>query len=97
MKLGQKVILSSILVSTAFAPLPSFASEGSSAVVLQAAAAHRPLPAAASFGIRSDEDRYVSREAASPGAKIYRGGDVMVISVTAVALVLLVVLLNILI
>lgn len=55
------------------------------------------VPRGTSLGSSADEAKYAAREAASPDAKKYRGGDVIVISVTAVAIILLVVIIIILI
>jgi hypothetical protein len=49
------------------------------------------------LGARSDEQRYAAREAASPDAKKYRGGDVIVISASVLVVILLVVLIIVLI
>ncbi len=47
--------------------------------------------------LRADEQAYASREAASPDAKKYKAGDVIVISATTLVIILLVVLIIILI
>lgn len=55
------------------------------------------IPSKSSFGSRTDEQRYAAREKASPDAKNYRGGDVIVISVTLAVIILLGVIILILI
>jgi hypothetical protein len=82
---------------------PAFATEGT------AARPERPLPTLqaparthvagrATPATRADRSRYAAREAASPEAKQYKGGDdVVIIGSSAVVLVLLVVLIIVLI
>ncbi len=59
----------------------------------QRAAQHRSVERATP----SEEKSYAAREAASPGAKEHRGGDTLVIGASALAVVLLVVVVLILI
>ncbi len=56
-----------------------------------------PASKGISRGLIADQERYAAREAASPNAKDYKGGDVIVIGATTLAVVLLVVLIVILI
>ena len=56
-----------------------------------------PAPKGVSLGSAQDEKRYAAREATSPEAKNYRGGDVIVISATTALIILLVVLIVVLI
>ena len=55
------------------------------------------LPAGAAMASLTDAQRYAARETASPEAKKYRGGDYIVISASALAVILLVVLILVLI
>jgi len=77
----------------------AFPDTGAAAV----AAAAESLPKAASLpsgtspASLSDAERYAAREATSPDAKKYRGGDYIVISASVLAVILLVVLILILI
>ena len=56
-----------------------------------------PAPSPRAFGDPADEARYAAREAASPDAKKYRGGDVIVIGASTLAVILIVVLIIVLI
>lgn len=69
----------------------------SSSVATETRAGDSTPPPRASFGARSEEARYAAREAASPDAKKYRGGDVIIISAGALALILVIVLIIVLI
>jgi hypothetical protein len=53
-------------------------------------------PRGAVVGSPAEDKRYAMREAASPDAKNYKGGDVVVISVTTAVIVLLAVVILIL-
>jgi len=55
-----------------------------------------PVAPKASKTSADDRARYAARDAASPGAKNYRGGDTVVIGTTAVVAILAVVLLVVL-
>jgi hypothetical protein len=63
--------------------------ESKPAVVQQA-------PRGTAVGSKADDQRYAMREAASPDAKNYKAGDVVVISVTTAVIVLLAVIILIL-
>jgi hypothetical protein len=83
----------------AFAPLCASAKEpgsvGDSVAVQTTPAAAENVPR---VGSSADEARYAAREAASPGAKNYNGGDaVIVISASAAVLILAIVLIVVLI
>lgn len=56
-----------------------------------------PVPGTRTLGSPADEKRYAQREAASPEARNYRAGEVVVISVTALVIILLVILIIVLI
>jgi len=92
--LPRLLIALSLLIAT-----PAYASEGRR-VINETPAAAQTAPVrspAAARATRSERSRYAAREAASPEAKQYRGGDdVVIISAGAVALVLAVVLLVVL-
>lgn len=60
-------------------------------------AARANAPKGVWLGSQSEDRRYAVRETASPDAKKYRGGDVIVISATALIIALLVVIILILI
>ena len=66
----------------------------------RASAAPRAQPATSATAPKSsnapDRDRYAAKEASSPNAKNYRGGDTLVIGASAVAAILAVVLLVVL-
>jgi hypothetical protein len=53
-------------------------------------------PRGPAVGSKADDQRYAMREAASPDAKNYKAGDVVVISVTTAVIVLLAVIILIL-
>lgn len=82
---------------------PAFAFEGGAPRAEAPSAAHAPattrvLPQRAALATRTDRSRYAAREAASPEAKQYRGGDdVVIIGGSALALVLAIVLIIVLI
>jgi hypothetical protein len=94
----RSIARSALLLLTLLVAQPAFgATDVARQVdVNQPAALARP-PERAALGTPSEQERYAAREAASPEASKYRGGDTIVISVTAVAIVLLVVLVLILI
>jgi hypothetical protein len=75
--------------------MPAFAGPASQMTTTAHASPSHMAPRSA--GQRSDEMRYAQREQASPDAKKYRGGDVIVISVSVLVVVLLIVLIIILI
>jgi hypothetical protein len=56
-----------------------------------------PAPAGVSLGSTEDQKRYAAREVASPNAKNFKGGDVIVIGASALVVILLVVVIIILI
>lgn len=91
--LPRLLIALSLLIAT-----PAYASEGRRVISETPAAQTAPVRSpAAARATRSERSRYAAREAASPEAKQYRGGDdVVIISAGAVALVLAVVLLVVL-
>lgn len=64
---------------------------------LEGAARPASPPRGAALGSREEEARYAAREASSVGAKNYRAGDVIVISGTALVIILLVILIIVLI
>jgi predicted double-glycine peptidase len=71
--------------------------DGASAAAGVSAPQAASIPLGATAGALSDAERYAAREATSPDAKKYRGGDYIVISASLLAVVLLVVLILILI
>jgi hypothetical protein len=85
-------LLTLALASPVYAAPPpqrSPAAESKPAVVEQA-------PRGTAVGSQAEDQRYAMREAASPDAKNYKGGDVVVISVTTAVIVLLAVIILIL-
>jgi hypothetical protein len=55
------------------------------------------VPESATLGSSAEEKRYAARAAESPDARKFQGGDVIVISATTLAIVLLVILILVLI
>lgn len=80
-------------------PSPRAAVAAAAAADTQGASPGAPAraPGTRTFGSPADEKRYAAREAASPEARNYRAGDVIVISVTTLVIILLIVIILILI
>ncbi len=92
--------IASILLSLSFVSIPMAAEarESESSVATEARpAGDSTAPPRTSFGARNEEARYAAREAASPDAKQFRGGDVIIISAGVLALILVIVLIIVLI
>lgn len=83
--------LLALSLATATAPV-AFANERADAAV-----ATSPTPKGAALGSNAEEKRYAARAAESTEARNFRGGDVIVISATTLAIVLLVILILVLI
>jgi hypothetical protein len=96
---GRLAILGLLSALTLGLPRLAVAAPGSPTT---AGAEHRTeatpsVPQGPSRASRGEEDLYAAREAASPQAKKYRGGDVIVISTTVLVIVLLIVVIIVLI
>jgi hypothetical protein len=74
---------------------PVYAADGKSPTRSASESAER-APSGTVAGSDAEDRRYAMREAASPEAKNYKGGDVVVISVTTAVIVLLAVIILIL-
>jgi hypothetical protein len=87
----------SVLMSLVALPASALPAPSDNAAVRIQPAERANVTQGVARGTPSEDQRYASREAASPDAKKYRGGDVVVISASAIAIILLVVLILILI
>ena len=75
----------------------AFPDTGATAVAVESSPKAASLPSGAPLASLTDAERYAAKEATSPDAKKYRGGDYIVISASVLAVILLVVLILILI
>ncbi len=85
-----------VLTLALAAPVHATGADGGNPPVRSAPAKVELAPPGTVPGSVAEDQRYAMREAASPNAKNYKGGDVVVISATAAVIVILAVVILIL-